>query len=151
MIYVPGLQLRWTTALTALVMLALVAWRRRSLPLALAVVIGWASLYETVWALLRGALDGGGGLPWQEYPWMAVVGVGWTAALVLARAGPAPVPLLVAAAGFAIWALTGFHYNEYGQHGPFLVGAELLNVWTKTAMGAAYLLGALGVGRWRGP
>jgi hypothetical protein len=143
LIYVPGLQMRWTTALLGVAILAVVTWRRRNPLLGVAAVVAWASLYEMLWVLLRQSPTGqAGGLPWQEYAWTLAVGTGWTVVVVLARAAPDPLWLVVSAAGFLVWALSGLHYNSYGQRGHFLVGSELLNVWSKTALGVAYLRGA---------
>jgi len=138
-----------STIVTALVIAALVTWRRRSPLTALITVMAWASAYEVGFVAL-GALFHG----WSPgyLAWLAAALAGW---IVLAQVrGVVPdLRLLLATAVLTLaWIATGFEANSAILAGPGCARAcspldEALNEGTKTLLGLAYLVGGLRAGR----
>ena len=133
---------RWSTVLMAAVVLAVVGWRTRRPLLAGVAVLAWVSVSEIVWNGCDLLTHHGNAL---RYGWLVLALAAWP--LLAHRLGirPHPVGLALCAAAFAVWLALGFDYNWLGQSKPLQVVPEALNVLTKTALGAAYLAGALAV------
>ena len=130
-----------TLALTVLIALVVV-WRTRRTLLAAVAVMAWLSAFEIAWQTAQAAF---GRIPMSEEFWFVAAVVGW---VVLAHhLGIRPDPLLTGlfVAGFAVWVALGFHSNWPDQ--PFSLRDEATNELTKTALGVAYLLGALRAAR----
>jgi len=127
--------------MAALVLLA-VGWRTRRPPLAAVAVLAWLSAYEIVWNACDVLVHHSAA---AKLAWLAVALAAWP--LLAHRLGirPHPVGLALCAAGFAVWLALGFDYNWLSEPKPLQVVPEALNVLTKTALGAAYLAGALAV------
>jgi len=131
---------RWSTLATALLIAAVVTWRtRRPLRAALA-VIAWLALYEVVW---QGCDVVAHRANVVNYGWLSLAVVAWPLLAFQAGIRPHPIGAAVCAAGFLVWLALGFDYNWIGQPGPIRPVPEALNLVTKTALGLAYLAGAL--------
>jgi hypothetical protein len=131
---------RWSTLLVGLLILVVVGWRTRRPALAAVALLAWLSLYEIVWQacdVLTSHRD------LLAYGWLGLALVAWP--LLAHRLGirPHPAALATCAAGFAVWLALGFHYNWFGEPRPVAILPEALNAGTKTALGLAYLAGAL--------
>jgi hypothetical protein len=131
---------RWSTVLLGLLVLALVGWRTRRPALACVALLAWLSLYEVVWqgcdVLIRHR-----GL--TAYGWLVLALAAWPLLAHQLGVRPHPLGLAVCAAGFVAWLALGFHYNWFGEPRPVAIVPEGLNVLTKTALGVAYLAGAM--------
>jgi hypothetical protein len=131
---------RWSTVVTAALVLVVVTWRTRR-PLRGAVaVLAWLSLYEITWQACdvlthRGSL--------AAYGWLSLAVVAWPLLALQLGIRPHPLGLAVCAGGFAAWLALGFDYNWVGQPQPLKPLPEALNLLTKTSLGLAYLAGAL--------
>jgi hypothetical protein len=137
--------IRWTSLATAVgIVLVVTVVRRRPL-LGVVAAMGWGTTFEVVFQItsilahrdthwLR-ALAG-------ESWWLWTV-VGWSFAAHLAGVRPRLSWVLVTAALFALWIQQGFWFNWQGQTTPVNWWYEALNVAAKTALGVAYVLGAV--------
>jgi hypothetical protein len=144
-----------STILTAVVIAAVVIWRRRSPATALIAVMAWAAAFEVGFVALGTALHG---WPAAYLVWLVAALAGW---IVLAQVwGVVPDRrLLLATAVLTLaWIATGFAANAPSVAGPGFTAAfspldEAFNEGTKTLLGLAYLAGGLRVGlaRRRGP
>ena len=142
----PGLgAVRVSTIVTAIVIAAIVTWRRRSPLLALIAVMAWASTYEVAFNALGAALHG-----WSVayVAWLAAALAGWIILAFVKGVVPERRLALAAAVVVAAWIATGFDSNSAGLAGAgytksFSLLAEAFNEASKTLVGAAYLLGAL--------
>ncbi len=136
---------RWTTLAMLAAILVVVSARRRPF-LALVTALAWLTAFEVLYQftdtlmhhrdahLLRA-------LAIQSFWFATVVGsIGWAHAL-----GVRPHLRWVALSAviFALWVQQGFPYNRAGQTGPVQWWPEILNVSSKTALGVAYLMGAV--------
>ena len=135
------LGMRWTTLLTALLMVFLVGVIRRRPDLAGVAVVAWAGGFEVVyrfWDIVR----------WQEWWawsswfWEAAALAGWVFLAQSVGIRPSLFWLAATLLCFAIWISTGYRYNYVGQKAPFQVLGEIENVSAKTAWAMAYLVGA---------
>ena len=134
-----------STLATALVIAAVILWRRRSPLTAVIAVMAWASAYEVGFAALGTVLHG---WPPGALAWLAAALAGW---IVLAQVwGVVPDRWLLAATALLTlaWIGAGFHANSVGPSATggtraFSAVDEILNEGTKTLLGAAYLVGGL--------
>ena len=142
----PGLgAIRVSTVVTALVVAAVIMWRRRSPFLALVTVMAWASLYEVAFNVLGAAIHG-----WSiAYAvWITAALAGWVL-LAFVRGVVPDRWLAIACAVVALaWIATGFGANSISESGAgyarsFSYLDEAFNELTKTLLAAAYLVGAL--------
>ena len=142
-LFAPIIQARWSTVLLAVVAFVLVVLRRRDVRPAIAVVMAWASTFELFWNTFKSVLIDHNAGQWQDFLYLAAFAAAWILVLGYAGIGPSVPWLAVTVVLAALWVLDGFHFNFNGQPGPFDVTSELLNVGTKTALGIAFLAGAL--------
>jgi hypothetical protein len=133
---------RLSTVLVAIVVLAVVAWTTRRPLLAVLAVLAWLSAFEIVWELARVPF---GQDSLRNALWFSLAVAGWVAAAELAKIRPEARLTGLFALTFAVWLVTGFGLNWVG--GPLSVRDELLNGVSKTALGAAYMVGALRTAR----
>jgi hypothetical protein len=103
-------------------------------------LLAWLSLYEIVWQACD-TLTGHKDLVALGWLWLALIA--WPLLAHQLGIRPHPAALAACAAGFAAWLALGFHYNWFGEPRPVAALPEVLNVVTKTALGVAYLAGAL--------
>ena len=145
-LWLPGVgPIRVSTIVTALVIAALVTWRRRSPATALIAVMAWASAYEVGFVTLGTFLHGWSG---AYLVWLIAALAGW---IVLAQVwGVVPDRWLALATAVLTlaWIATGFEANSASLAGPgyakaFSLLDEVFNEGTKTLLGLAYLAGAL--------
>jgi hypothetical protein len=129
---------RLSTVIVTAVVLAVVTWRTRRPLLAVLAVLGWLSAFEIAWELSRVAFRQDS---LRNALWFSLAVAGWVVAAELARIRPEPRLAGLFALTFVLWLATGFGLNWLGQ--PVSVRDELLNEVSKTALGAAYLVGAL--------
>ena len=136
---------RVSTILTAVAVVAIVLWRRRSPLLALIAVMAWASTYEVAFNALGAALHG-----WSVayLVWLVAALAGWIVLAFVKGVRPERWLAIAAAAVAIVWVAFGFDANSPTAAGPgftpsFSLAAEAFNEVTKTLLGAAYLVGAL--------
>ncbi len=159
LLFAPIIQARWTTLLLAAVIVVAVTLRRRDVRPAIAVVMAWVSTFELFWNTFKSVLIDHNQPQWQDFLYLAAFATAWVLALGYAGIGPSLPWLGVFAAVAALWALDGFHFNFNGQPGPIDPVSELFNVGSSTALGVAFLAGALrappgrplSAGTWPGP
>lgn len=134
--------IRWTSLAMALAIVTLV--RGRPL-LGVVTAMGWGTTFEAVFQITS-VLVHRDALWWHsltsESWWLWTV-IGWSLAAHLAGVRPHLSWLAITALLYALWIEQGFWFNYVGQAGPVNWWFEGLNVGTKTALGVAYLLGAL--------
>lgn len=133
--------MRWSTFLTAVVVLLLIGVVRRRPDLAVVAVVAWTGGFEVVyrfWDIVRWHEW----WAWNSWFWEAAALVGWVVLAHVIGIRPSPFWLTVTLACFAIWISTGYTYNYTGQTYPFQVLPEIENVAAKTAWATAYLVGA---------
>jgi hypothetical protein len=143
---VPGLgPIRVSTIVSAVVIAAVVTWRRRSPLTALITVMAWASVYEVGFVALGTILHG-----WTPgyLAWLAAALAGWILLAQVWGVVPDVRLLLVTAVLTLAWIATGFVANSPTVSGPGFAGTfspwdEALNEGTKTLLGLSYLVGAL--------
>src|SRR2546421_194101 len=136
--------IRITTVVMGLVIIAVVYVRRRNVVAAFVTVMAWASVYEIAFeatgVLLRG-------WPLKTLLWISLALLGWVALSISRGITPNPWLAVLCAAVWVIWIATGFHVNPSplsdGSSTNFMNSAELFNEATKTALGLAFLVGAL--------
>ena len=136
---------RWTTLVMLAVILAVVSARRRPF-LALVTTLAWLTAFEVPYQFTDALMhhrdaDLPRALAVLAFWFATVVGsIGWAHAL-----GVRPHARWVALSAviFALWVQQGFPYNHAGQTGPVQWWPEILNVSSKTALGVAYLTGAM--------
>ncbi|HJT79128.1 MAG TPA: hypothetical protein VJ739_18170 [Gemmataceae bacterium] len=143
-LHTPDGNIRISTVLMGLAILGVVSWRTRRPLAAGAAAMGWICAYEIAWqgagTLLHHTHD------WATMAWFTAALIAWPL-LSLAIAGRPDWRLgALAAAIFAVWMLVGFHAND-ADRPPYVWSDELLNEGSKTALGFAYLVGALRAGQ----
>ena len=142
-LYYPGGQMRLSTALMALAILALVTWRTRRPHVAVVALMAWISLFEVAWQGLTTLAHGGN---WSYEAWFVAAVISWVLLAHALGVRPDWRFLLLSAATLLVWLGYGFDSNWAGKP-PYNVRDEVLNEVSKTALGFAYLLGALRVAR----
>lgn len=134
---------RWSSlAMLALIVLVVTVVRRRPV-LGLVAAMGWLVAFEIPYEatdLLVRHQPGAHLTSWAS--WVVTV-AGWPFAAWALGVRPDWRWVALSAAIFAVWIATGFHHNDPGQAGQVMVWPEVLNEGSKTALGVAYLLGAL--------
>lgn len=133
-------EVRASTVLMAAVIVAVIAWRRRSL-WGVAVMLTWASAYE--------AIDQGTGVVLHQaslsyFVWTTAAYGGWLVLAWQRRIYPELWLTVLFVGLWAGWVLAGFHANVAGSS--FVLRDELFNEATKTVLGVAFLAGALRLG-----
>ncbi|TMC05553.1 MAG: hypothetical protein E6J41_21715 [Chloroflexi bacterium] len=136
---------RWTTLAMGATIVAVVGARRRPF-VGVVTAAAWMTAFEIPYQIadalthhrdahLARTLG-------QDVFWLATVAgwIGWAHALGVR---PDARWALLSAAIFALWVAQGLPYNFAGQTGPVQWWPELLNVGSKTALGVAYMLGAV--------
>ena len=131
---------RWSTVLTAVLILAIVTWRTRRPFLGVVTVLAWLSLYEVTWQACDVLVHRGNLV---AYGWLSLAVIAWPLLAHQLGVRLDPVGLAVCAGAFLVWLALGFDYNWIGQPQPIKLVPEALNVVTKTSLGVAYLAGAL--------
>lgn len=138
--------IRISTVLMSLVLVAVIAWRRRSSSTAVIAVMAWLSTYEILYQATGVVIHG-----WslEYFLWMSAAVGGWVALSVLSGMAPDRWLLLATALVWMLWIVTGFNSNSPTVAGPpgfpkdFSVLGEILNELTKTLLALAYLVGGL--------
>ena len=132
---------RWSSlAMLALIVLVVTAARRRPF-LALVTAMGWLVAFEIVYEGADAAVHHKSSVAWAF--WLLTVAA-WPLLAHFMGVRPHLRWVLLSAAIFALWIQQGFWYNWPGQGSkPINWWYEALNVGSKTALGVAYLLGAL--------
>jgi hypothetical protein len=127
----------------AAAIVALVGGARRRPWLALVTVVAWTSSFEIANSLFSVTAHREWRTALVAFVWETAALAGWP--LLAACLGVRPDLRWLALSGvtFAVWAATGFDYNYFGQTKPLQLGPEIANVVAKTALGMAYLAGAL--------
>jgi hypothetical protein len=138
-------QVRWSTLLMAAVILAVVGVRRRRPAVAVVSVVAWLAVYETGWQLMDLVVHHAAAWPAavQRLGWASAALAGWPLLAHALGVRPDPRWAALCALVFAVWLWSGFWYNWPGQPYPLMIGPELANVASKTALGIAYLAGAV--------
>lgn len=140
MIYSPFAQVRWSTIFAAVAILLVVGvWQGRPLH-AWVAQSAWASLFETLYHVV-GIV--GYHWPLDNFFWATSAVAGWIVLAAVLGIWPDWRFTLLFIALMGIWIATGFHYNVPGQLAPINVRDEIINEAAKTALAAAYLVGAL--------
>ena len=142
-LYYPGGQVRLSTALMALTILVCVTWRTRRPHVAVVAVMAWISLFEVAWQGFTTLAHGG---RWAYEAWFVAAVISWVLLAHVLGVRPDWRLLLISAAALLAWLAVGFDSNWAGRP-PYNVRDEVLNEVSKTALGLAYLLGALRVPR----
>ena len=142
-LYYPGGEIRVSTVLVALAILVCVGWRTRRPEVAVVAMMAWVSLYEVAWQGLTTLAHGG---RWASEAWFVAAVVSWVLLAHALGVRPDRRLLLISAAALLAWLAFGFDSNWAGQP-PYDVRDEVLNEVSKTALGLAYLVGALRVSR----
>lgn len=138
--------IRVSTVLTALAILAIVWWRRRSPLIAIVAVMAWASAFEIAFNAVGAAVHGWSG---GYLVWLAAALAGWVVLAAVLHVVPDWRLSLAAALVALVWVVTGFAVNAPGPGSvsgfttSFSIAAEAFNEVTKMVLGAAYLVGAL--------
>lgn len=140
------LGVRWSSLAMLAVIVAVVWLRRRRQPVlglvtAMAWLVAFEIPYEATDILVRHQ-PGAHLTSWAS--WVVTVG-GWPFAAWALGIWPDWRWTTAGAVLFAVWIAAGFQHNDAGQAAPVMWWPELLNVSSKTALGVAYLLGALRV------
>jgi hypothetical protein len=137
------LGVRWTSlAMLAVVLVVVSVVRRRPL-LGLVAAMGWLVAFEIPYEATDILVRHRSGVHLTSWAsWLLTV-AGWPFAAHLAGIRPHWRWVAASAAIFAVWIATGFQHNDPGQTGPVTWLPEALNVGSKSALGVAYLLGAL--------
>jgi hypothetical protein len=138
--------IRISTVVVALAIVVVVLWRKHSMLTALITVMAWVSAYEILFHGTGVLMHG-----WSAayFLWMTAAVAGWVVLSHVYGIVPDRWLLVGFAAAWLLWVLMGFQSNSPTVAGTagfprqFAVAAEVLNVATKTLLGAAYLLGAL--------
>ena len=132
---------RWSSlAMLALIVLVVTAARRRPF-LALVTAMGWLVAFEIVYEGADAAVHHKSSVAWAF--WLLTVAA-WPLLAHFMGVRPHLRWVLLSAAIFALWIQQGFWYNWAGQGSkPINWWYEALNVGSKTALGIAYLAGAL--------
>jgi hypothetical protein len=101
-------------------------------------VLAWISAFEIIWEVARVAfgLDS-----LRNATWFSLAVFGWVLAAGIRGIRPDLRLVALFAATFALWLAFGFNANWRGQS--ISIRDEVLNEVSKTALGLAYLLGAL--------
>lgn len=143
-LYVPQvIYIRISTVLMILVILTVVTVRTRSFGLAALTTLCWMGAYEIVWQIGYSAF---GYQPPRPAMQFSLAVFGWL--LLGHKVGIRPDKYLTAlwALSIVVWMMLGFHANFPGTLHPgahFSLTDEIVNEVGKTALGVAYLLGAL--------
>jgi hypothetical protein len=148
------LGVRYSTLAMLVVIVVVVAVLRRRPVLGAVTAAAWVTAFEVAYELANILVHQRDAhvartLALQGFWLLTVVGsIGWAHALGVR---PRLAWVTLSAAIFAFWVALGFPYNWAGQTGPVRWWPEALNVGSKTALGVAYLLGALAPDRsgWR--
>jgi hypothetical protein len=143
LLFAPIIHARWSTVLLAAVALVMVTIRRRDVRPAIAVVMAWASTFELFWNTFKNVLVDHNTGQWQDFLYLAAFAAAWVLVLSYAGIGPSLPWLGIFVILATLWALDGFHFNFDGQAGPVDIVSEVLNEGSKTALGIAFLAGAL--------
>jgi hypothetical protein len=146
-LYYPGGHMRLSTALMALAILLWVTWRTRRPYVAGVAVMAWISLFEMAWQACTTLAHGG---TWASEGWYVAAVISWVLLAHALGVRPDWRLLLVSAAALLAWLAFGFDSNYAGRP-PYNIRDEVLNEVSKTALGLAYLLGALRVPRSENP
>jgi hypothetical protein len=137
--------IRISTVVAAIVIVAIVLWRRRGPLLGLVTVMAWASFFEIAFNATGTVLHG---WPVAYLAWLAAALGGWLLLATLLGVVPDGRWLAAVAAVWLIWMFTGFDSNAPSGPGPghpavFSVADEVLNELAKSLLALAYLTGAL--------
>ncbi|HEY1421101.1 MAG TPA: hypothetical protein VGG90_10375 [Candidatus Dormibacteraeota bacterium] len=138
--YAPGFGvIRVSTVITVLLMLVWVGILRRRPALAVFAVAGWLVAFEILfnWSGTIAL-----GWSWRTSARDTALWGGWVLAAYLVGVRPEIRLVGLAAVFWVVWLVTGFHFNLVGNPG-ISWPAEAINEATKTALAAAFLVGAL--------
>lgn len=139
------LGIRWTTLAMAAAIIVVVGIRRRPF-VGVVTVAAWMTAFEVPFQLADALAHHRDAhlahtLAVQAFWLVTMAGwIGWAHALGVR---PDARWSALSAAIFAVWVAQGFPYNWAGQQGPVQWWPELLNAGSKTALGVAYLRGAV--------
>ncbi len=134
---------RWSSlAMLAAILVVVTLARRRPL-LALAAAMGWLVSFEVIYEATDIAVHHRLDAHLTSWGFWLLTVAGWPFFAHALGIRPNLRWVFLSAAIFALWIQQGFWYNWPGQPGPVQWEYELLNVGSKTALGVAYLLGAL--------
>jgi hypothetical protein len=132
--------IRLSTVLAFMATVVIVAWFRRSIPVALVVGMGWVSAFEIVYQAV-GTLYGRHDALHLFYLTFSMSG--WVVAAYFA--GVRPHPGLLFGWGFLFlgWMAIGFQPNLYDQPSHFSLAQEAFNMATKEGLAAIFVIGVL--------
>jgi hypothetical protein len=134
----------------AAAIVALVGGMRRRPWLALVTVVAWTSAFEIANSIFSVTAHRDWGTALIAFAWEAAALAGWPLLAAYLGVRPDLRWLTLSGVTFVVWAATGLDYNYFGQTKPLQIGPEIANVVAKTALGMAYLAGALRVAGSRG-
>jgi len=132
--------IRLSTVLAFIATVVIVAWFRRSIPVALAVGMGWVSAFEIVYQAV-GTLYGRHDALHLFY--LAFSMSGWVVAAYFAGVRPHPGLLVAWILVFVGWVASGFQPNLYDQPSHFSLVQEAFNMAAKDGLAAIFVIGAL--------
>ena len=132
--------IRLSTVLAFIATLAIVAWFRRSLLVALVAGMGWVSAFEIVYQAVGTVYGRHDAL---HLFFLTFSMSGWIVAAHLAGVRPHPGLLVAWGAVFLGWMASGFQPNLFDQPGRFSLVQEAFNMATKDGLAAIYVIGAL--------
>ena len=134
---------RWSSlAMMAVIVVVVTAIKRRPL-LAVAAAMGWLVSYEVVFQATDILVHHRFDAHLASWGFWLLTVAGWPFVAYIMGIRPRLGWTLLSATIFVVWVQQGFWYNWPSQLGPVNWWYEALNVGSKTALGMAYLLGAL--------
>lgn len=136
-LFSPLAETRWSTVLGAVLILAVISWRRNPFA-AVVAVLAWLSAYEIAFNAI-GVLYG---WPAPPFLWGSAAVLGWVVLAAVRGIWPEWRLVVVYAVLMAVWVGLGYHSNTPTRV-PFSASGEVLNEASKTALALAYLFGAL--------
>lgn len=145
------LGVRWSSLATLAIIVVVITLVKRRPVLGLVAAMAWLVAFEIPYEatdILVRHQPGAHLTSWAS--WVVTVG-GWPFAAWALGVRPDWRWVGLSAVIFVVWIAIGFQHNDPGQAGPVMWFPEVLNESSKTALGVAYLLGALRTarsGRW---
>jgi hypothetical protein len=132
--------IRWTTILTAVLVVLAVSWKTRRLLPGPVVAITWAASYEILYGWTNVFLHG-----WNasQNSWQTAALVGWLFYAYVSKVRLDRRALIVFAALWAAWILVGFNSNHPLVPATFDLASEILNVATKTWLAFCLTMGTI--------
>lgn len=134
---------RWSSLATLAVIVLVVSVVKRRPVLGAVAAMGWLIAFEIPYELTDMLVrhQPGAHLTGWAFWLLTVSGwIGWAWALGVR---PDWRWVEISAVIFLGWIASGFQHNDPGQHSPVMIWPEVMNVGSKTALGIAFLLGAL--------